>query len=68
MSHSLNDQPIADERVINMEQRISMMTLGVSDLARSRQFFEAGLGWQPSRGSNEQIVFFQVGGLGGVRA
>ncbi|ETW95476.1 MAG: glyoxalase [Candidatus Entotheonella factor] len=46
-----------------MEQRISMITLGVSDLVRSRRFYEEGLGWRPSSGSNEQIVFFQVGGM-----
>jgi catechol 2,3-dioxygenase-like lactoylglutathione lyase family enzyme len=49
--------------MINMEQRISMITLGVSDLARSRRFYEQGLGWKASNRSNEQIVFFQVGGM-----
>jgi len=29
-----------------MEQRISVVTLGVSDLARARRFYEKGLGWQ----------------------
>jgi predicted lactoylglutathione lyase len=43
-----------------MEQRISLVTLGVSDLARSRAFYEA-LGW---RGQEvEETVFFQAGGL-----
>jgi len=46
-----------------MEQRISLITLGVSDLTRSRRFYEQGLGWQVSSSSNEQIVFFQVGSL-----
>ncbi|MFI6660594.1 VOC family protein [Streptomyces sp. NPDC050523] len=44
-----------------MEQRITLITLGVSDLARSRSFYEA-LGW---RGQEiEETVFFQAGGLG----
>ncbi|MFD3743875.1 VOC family protein [Nocardia sp. NPDC058633] len=44
-----------------MEQRISLITLGVADLARARAFYEA-LGW---RGQEvEQTVFFQAGGLG----
>lgn len=44
-----------------MEQRISLITLGVDDLARSRTFYEA-LGW---RGQEvEETVFFQAGGLG----
>ncbi|MYT22367.1 VOC family protein [Streptomyces sp. SID7760] len=43
-----------------MEQRISLVTLGVSDLARARRFYEA-LGW---RGQEvERTVFFQAGGL-----
>lgn len=43
-----------------MEQRISLITLGVADLARSRAFYEA-LGW---RGQEvEATVFFQIGGL-----
>jgi predicted lactoylglutathione lyase len=42
-----------------VEQRISLVTLGVEDLARSRAFYEA-LGW---RGQEvEKTVFFQAGG------
>ena len=41
-----------------MEQRISLVTLGVTDLRRSREFYE-GLGW---RGQEiEETVFFQAG-------
>lgn len=44
-----------------MEQRITLITLGVSDLARSKAFYEA-MGW---RGQEvEETVFFQAGGLG----
>jgi uncharacterized protein len=42
-----------------MEQRISIVTLGVGDLARSRGFYEA-LGWQGHE--VEETVFFQAGG------
>ena len=43
-----------------MEQRISLVTLGVGDLGRARRFYEA-LGW---RGQEvEETVFFQAGGL-----
>jgi catechol 2,3-dioxygenase-like lactoylglutathione lyase family enzyme len=46
-----------------MEQRITLVTLGVSDLARAKRFYEA-LGW---RGQEvEETVFFQAGGLGFV--
>ncbi|MGC0376011.1 VOC family protein [Streptomyces sp. SAI-229] len=44
-----------------MEQRITLITLGVTDLARSKAFYEA-LGW---RGQEvQETVFFQAGGLG----
>lgn len=43
-----------------MEQRISLVTLGVRDLARARRFYEQ-LGW---RGQEvEETVFFQAGGM-----
>ncbi len=44
-----------------MEQRFSIVTLGVSDLNESREFYRR-LGWQPSAASNKEIVFFQAGG------
>ncbi|MFC8503237.1 VOC family protein [Pedococcus sp. NPDC057267] len=44
-----------------MEQRVSLVTLGVSDLGRARAFYEA-LGWR--RGDdNDDVVFFQCGGM-----
>ncbi|MGC2475231.1 MAG: VOC family protein [Candidatus Sulfotelmatobacter sp.] len=46
-----------------MEQRVSIVALGVADLTRSREFYEH-LGWQKSKASNEAIVFFQTGGMG----
>jgi catechol 2,3-dioxygenase-like lactoylglutathione lyase family enzyme len=45
-----------------MEQRISLITLGVTDLERSRRFYEQGLGWRPGYVS-EEVVFFQAGGM-----
>ena len=45
-----------------MEQRISIITLGVTDLNRSREFYER-LGWRRSMAENEGIVFFQAGGM-----
>jgi catechol 2,3-dioxygenase-like lactoylglutathione lyase family enzyme len=46
-----------------MEQRPSLITLGVTDLARSRAFYSAGLGWTPSELSNDNVVFFQCAGV-----
>jgi predicted lactoylglutathione lyase len=46
-----------------MEQRVSLITLGVADLNRSREFYER-LGWRRSMAKAEGIVFFQLGGIG----
>ena len=45
-----------------MEQRISFITLGVADVARSRQFYEV-LGWTALPQSNPTVAFFQCGGI-----
>ena len=45
-----------------MDPRISLITLGVADIARSRRFYE-GLGWKASGPGNDSVVFFQLGGL-----
>ena len=44
-----------------MEQRISLVTLGVADTARSRAFYEA-LGWS-GESPDGDVVFFQAGGM-----
>src|SRR3954454_15988783 len=43
-----------------MEQRVSLITLGVEDVARARTFYEA-LGWHGQE--VEETVFFQAGGM-----
>ena len=45
-----------------MEPRITLITLGVRDLPRSRQFYRQGLGWTESSAGNEQVAFFQLSG------
>jgi len=45
-----------------MEQRVSLITLGVRDLARSRRFYEA-LGWSADAAPADDVVFFQAGGF-----
>ncbi len=42
-----------------MEQRLSLITLGVSDLSRARAFYEA-LGWHTNAGDDDDVVFFQA--------
>ena len=46
-----------------MEQRFTMVSLGVEDLARAANFYESGLGWKRSSQSNDSIVFFKMGGV-----
>ena len=45
-----------------MEQRVSLVTLGVADLKHSREFYER-LGWRRSMAKAEGVVFFQAGGM-----
>lgn len=45
-----------------MEQRLSLITLGVTDLPRARAFYEGGLGW--TNGSKDaDVVFYQLPGI-----
>jgi hypothetical protein len=45
-----------------MDQRISLVTLGVADLARARAFYVA-LGWREAPAPADDIAFFQAGGM-----
>jgi len=46
-----------------MDQRISLVTLGVADLARARRFYCDGLGWRESAAGNESVCFIDAGGV-----
>ena len=45
-----------------MQQRVSVITLGTTDLQRSKRFYVEGFGWTPVF-ENEEIVFYQLNGL-----
>ena len=45
-----------------MQQYISLITLGIADIARSRRFYGEGFGWKPVF-QNEEITFYQVNGF-----
>jgi catechol 2,3-dioxygenase-like lactoylglutathione lyase family enzyme len=45
-----------------VEQRLSLVTLGTSDPARARAFYEA-LGWKTNAGPDDDVVFFETGGM-----
>lgn len=46
-----------------MEQRITMITLGVKDLATARAFYLMGLGWTEAKESQETVCFIKAGGV-----
>jgi uncharacterized protein len=45
-----------------MEQRLTLVTLGVGDLARARAFYEGGLGWRRAN-TEDEVAFYQLGGM-----
>jgi uncharacterized protein len=45
-----------------MQQQMSVVTLGIADLARSRRFYADGFGWTPVF-ENPEIVFYQMNGF-----
>jgi uncharacterized protein len=45
-----------------MEQRVSLVTLGVADLGRALAFYQA-MGWEPAGEAADDVVFFQAGGM-----
>lgn len=46
-----------------MEQRLSLITLGVKNVAESRRFYEQ-LGWKAASSSQPVVAFFQLGCMG----
>ena len=45
-----------------MQQQVSVVTLGVRDLSRSRRFYVDGFGWTPVF-ENDEIIFYQMNGF-----
>ena len=46
-----------------MEPRVSLITLGVSDLERAVAFYRDGLGWPKSDVGGDEVAFFKTGGV-----
>ncbi len=46
-----------------MEPRISLVTLGVRDLARAVRFYRDGLNWPVSSAGGDEVAFFRTGGI-----
>lgn len=47
---------------VEMKQQMSVITLGVEDLERSRRFYVGGFGWAPVF-ENDTILFYQMNGF-----
>ncbi|HYH14272.1 MAG TPA: VOC family protein [Flavisolibacter sp.] len=46
-----------------MEQRLTLITLGVADVQTAANFYENKFGWTKAKTSNADIVFFQLNGI-----
>lgn len=46
-----------------MKPRLNIVTLGVDDLNRSREFYKNALDWMPASGSDDNIVFYNHQGI-----
>lgn len=46
-----------------MRQKLTLVTLGVSNLARAVDFYEVGLGWKRAAASQDDLVLFSLGGI-----
>ena len=45
-----------------MQHQISVITLGIDNLSRSRKFYVEGFGWEPVF-ENEEVIFYQMNGF-----
>ena len=46
-----------------MKPRLNIVTIGVNKLKQSREFYRKALGWEPAKGSDENIVFYNQSGI-----
>jgi uncharacterized protein len=46
-----------------VEPRVTLITLGVSDLERAIAFYRDGLGWPKSELGGDEVAFFKTGGV-----
>ena len=44
-----------------MKQKLSIVTLGVESIAKSKEFYEGILGFKPTKDSNDDVVFYDMG-------
>jgi len=46
-----------------MNQHLHLVTLGVRNFEKSKKFYEETLGWKPASASDDDVAFFQAGGI-----
>lgn len=46
-----------------MKQHLHLITLGVRDFEKSKKFYADTLGWTPASASQDDVAFFQAGGV-----
>lgn len=46
-----------------MDQHLHLITLGVRNFEKSKKFYSETLGWKPSSASQDDVAFFQAGGV-----
>lgn len=46
-----------------MEQRLTLITLGVADVNQATEFYEQKFGWKKAASSNDDITFFMLNGM-----
>ncbi len=46
-----------------MKQHLHLITLGVRDFEKSKKFYADTLGWAPASASQDDVAFFQAGGV-----
>ncbi|MDB5709190.1 MAG: glyoxalase [Sphingomonas bacterium] len=61
-SHRRHDGSGKARRSRKVMQSVSVITLGIDDLARSKRFYTEGFGWKPVF-EDATIVFYQLNGL-----
>src|ERR687894_404529 len=54
---------LASEGDWAVEPRVTLLTLGVSDLERAVAFYRDGLGWPKSDLGGDEVAFFKTGGV-----
>ena len=62
MTLNVRASGVGEPEVVNMQQSLSVITIGMTVPVRSRRFYVEGFGWTPAFESDE-IIFYQMNGF-----